>query len=139
MVTLSRSVRRVFAGDPLYTVASMALDVLVIVLAYACALLLRFDGDVPQRSIEFTVRVLPIIAVLYIAANVGFGVYRTVWTYGSIGDVLNLFRPITLVTFGLFLVSVWLPERHLPLSVILIAGALTFPGMTMVKMRTRLL
>ena len=139
MVTLSRSIRRVFAGDPLYTVASMALDVLVIVLAYACALLLRFDGDVPQRSIEFTVRVLPIIAVLYIAANVGFGVYRTVWTYGSIGDVLNLFRPITLVTFGLFLVSVWLPERHLPLSVILIAGALTFPGMTMVKMRTRLL
>src|SRR5690606_25669487 len=39
---------------------------------------------------------------------------------------------------GIFFASIWLDERNLPLSVILIAGALAFPGMAMVKMRTRL-
>jgi FlaA1/EpsC-like NDP-sugar epimerase len=139
VATFSRSFRRIFAGDPLHTIASMALDVLVLAVAYTCALLLRFDGDVPEASTKLAARVFPLIAVAYIAANVPFGVYRTVWAYGSIGDVLNLFRPILLVTIGIFLFSLWIPERHLPLSVILIAGALAFPGMAAVKMRTRLL
>ncbi|MCK9520626.1 MAG: polysaccharide biosynthesis protein, partial [Dehalococcoidia bacterium] len=75
----------------------------------------------------------------YVSANLAFGVYRTMWTYGSVGDVLALFRPVAMVTAGLFAGNALLPDRHLPLSVILIAGALIFPGMAMVKMRARLL
>jgi FlaA1/EpsC-like NDP-sugar epimerase len=139
VASLSRTAARIFAGDPVHTVGAMALDALVIALAYIGALLLRFDGDVPERSTELTLQVLPLFAALYIAANVAFGVYRTVWAYGSIGDVLNLFRPVLLVTAGIFAVSLFLRERDIPLSVILIAGTLVFPGMAMVKMRTRLL
>lgn len=130
---------RLFTGDNAATAGAMVLDVLVIALAYAAALLLRFDAEVPHRNLEFVLRVFPLLALVYIAANVVFGVYRTVWSYGSLGDILNLFLPILVATALIFGVNFWVRERDLPLSVILIAGELIFPGMAFVKMRSRLL
>ena len=131
--------RRLFAGDALHVVAALVLDALVVALAYGAALLLRFEGDVPRENAEFVALVVPFIALAFIGANLAFGVYRTVWTYGGIGDILTLFRPLVAVTAAVFLVSLLPEDRRLPISVILIAGALIFPGMAMVKMRTRLL
>ncbi len=130
---------RLFSGDKAATAGAMVLDVMVIALAYAAALLLRFDADVPQRNLEFILLVFPLLALVYIAANVVFGVYRTIWSYGSLGDILNLFLPILAATALIFGVNFWVRERDLPLSVILIAGELIFPGMAFVKMRSRLL
>jgi FlaA1/EpsC-like NDP-sugar epimerase len=130
---------RLFSGDKAATAGAMVLDVMVIALAYAAALLLRFDADVPQRNLDFILRVFPLLALVYIAANVVFGVYRTIWSYGSLGDILNLFLPILAATALIFGVNFWVRERDLPLSVILIAGELIFPGMAFVKMRSRLL
>jgi FlaA1/EpsC-like NDP-sugar epimerase len=101
--------------------------------------MLRFDADVPQDSLDTAIRAVPVIALAYVVANFSFHVYRTIWAYGSLGDVIALFRPVLLVTVVVFGVSIFLNERDVPLSVILIAGALIFPGMAAVKMRTRLL
>jgi FlaA1/EpsC-like NDP-sugar epimerase len=101
--------------------------------------LLRFDAEVPRENSEFVLRVFPVIALTYVAANLVFGVYRTVWAYGSLGDILALLRPVVLATLLIFGVNFWVNERDLPLSVILIAGELVFPGMAFVKMRSRLL
>ncbi len=131
--------RRMVTGDPLHTLAAAFLDMLVVGLAYAAALLLRFDADVPRANAEFAWRVVPFIACGYVFANLVFGVYRTVWAYGSLGDIIALFRPVLLVTLLTFAANFWLRDRDLPLSVILIAGALIFPGMALVKMRARLL
>lgn len=134
-----RFVARLLPGDPLGTALAMALDVLVVVMAYIASLLLRFDADIPGQNWSFTLKVLPFIVGAYIAANLLFGVYRTMWMYGSVGDILALFRPVAMVTAGLFFGNAILRDRALPLSVVLIAGALIFPGMAMVKMRARLL
>ena len=131
--------RRLFAGDPLHVVAALLLDAIVVALAYGAALLLRFEGSVPRENAEFVAAVIPLIALAYIGANLAFGVYRTVWTYGGIGDILTLFRPVVAITAAVFVVSLLPEDRQLPVSVILIAGVLIFPGMAMVKMRTRLL
>ena len=130
---------RLLAGDPLHVVAAMLLDVVVVGAAYAAALLLRFDGSVPHASAVFAAKVFPFIALGYVLANTLLGVYRTVWAYGSIGDILALFRPIVLVTILIFAANFWVKERDIPLSVVLVGGSLTFLGMAMVKMRTRLL
>lgn len=127
------------SGDNVRAVGAMALDFAVVALAYSAALLLRFDAEVPRENLEFTIRVVPLIAAVYIIANLLFGVYRTVWAYGSLGDILALLRPVALATVLVFGVNFWVNERDLPLSVILIAGELIFPGMAFVKMRTRLL
>ena len=134
-----RFLARLLPGDPLGTAIAIALDLLVVAAAYGAALLLRFDADIPGENWRFTVKVLPFIAAAYVAANLLFGVYRTMWTYGSVGDILALFRPVAMVTVGLFLGNAILRDRLLPLSVIIIAGALIFPGMAVVKMRARLL
>jgi FlaA1/EpsC-like NDP-sugar epimerase len=126
-------------GDPVRTAAAIVLDVLVVFAAYWAALLLRFDGSVPHANGAFTLRVLPFIAATYVSANLLFGVYRTMWAYGSLGDILGLFRPVLLVTLVVFGVNFWVQDRDLPLSVVLISGELIFPGMAMVKMRSRLL
>jgi len=130
---------RLAPGDRLGTLAAIVLDVLVVAAALAAALLLRFDAEVPSENVNFVAKVFPLIALAYVAGNLLFGVYRTVWAYGSLGDIIGLFRPVLIVTIALFAVNFWLDERLLPLSVILVAGALCFPGMAMVKMRTRLL
>ncbi|WP_322819026.1 nucleoside-diphosphate sugar epimerase/dehydratase [Tepidiforma sp.] len=133
------SLHRLAPGDPLATALAIALDIGVVAAAVTCAMLLRFDADVPRRNAEFVIRIFPLIAAAYVLGNLIFGVYRTVWAYGSIGDIIGLFRPVALVTLLLFSINLWLEERLLPLSVILITGALAFPGMAVVKMRTRLL
>ncbi|MBI2764332.1 MAG: polysaccharide biosynthesis protein [Chloroflexi bacterium] len=134
-----RDLTRLIAGDPLRVAAAALLDILVVYAAYAAALLLRFDTDVPRVNAQFTWQVVPFIAGAYVLANMLFGVYRTVWAYGSLGDILALFRPVLLVTLLVFVANFWVQDRNLPLSVILIAGELIFPGMAVVKMRTRLL
>ncbi len=130
--------RRLLPGDLGPTILATVLDLLVVAAAYTAALLLRFDGDVPRQSASFAIRVVPLIAVGYVAANVFFGVYRIIWAYGSLGDILALFRPVLVMTVVVFGGNFWLQERDLPLSVALIAGGLVFPGMAIVKMRTRL-
>lgn len=130
---------RLISSESFRIVGAAAADVMVIGLAYAAALLLRFDAEVPRQNLEFVLKIFPLIAALYVVANYIFGVYRTVWGYGSLGDILALFRPVLLSTLLIFGVNFWVRERDLPLSVILIAGALIFPGMAFVKMRTRLL
>jgi FlaA1/EpsC-like NDP-sugar epimerase len=130
---------RILGSEQVRLVWAVFLDLVVIAAAYAAALLLRFDSSIPHDSAAFTFRILPFIAAAYVAANVAFGVYRTVWAYGSLGDILALFRPVLLITLVVFGVNFWVSDRELPLSVTLMAGALIFPGMAVVKMRTRLL
>lgn len=129
----------VLNGDNARALFAMALDVFVVGMAYAAALMLRFDAEVPRQNLDFVLKVFPLIALVYVVANLLFGVYRTVWAYGSLGDILALLRPVVVATAVIFGVNFWVKDRDLPLSVILIAGELVFPGMAFVKMRSRLL
>jgi len=133
------AVRGFFASPALHTGAAIVLDIAVVFAAYIAALLLRFDGHIPHANAQFAIKVVPFVALGYVLANWIFGVYRTMWAYGSLGDILALFRPVLAVTLIVFGTNMWVQDRDLPLSVTLIAGALIFPGMAMVKMRTRLL
>lgn len=130
---------RITGAEATRTAAAVILDVAVIVISYAVALLLRFDANVPHQNAELTAKVVLALAFGYVMANWLFGVYRTIWAYGSLGDIIALFRPVALVTIVIFGVNFWVRDRDLPLSVVLIAGGLIFPGMAVVKMRTRLL
>lgn len=104
------------------------------------ALLMRYESSVPREDAEFVAATVPLLVITYLVANLAFGVYRTVWAYGSIGDIVGLARPVALATSLIFLADLLLLEpRHLPLGVVLIAATLIYPGMCAVKMRTRVL
>jgi FlaA1/EpsC-like NDP-sugar epimerase len=114
------------------------LDAGVVFAAFALALLLRFDGDVPDESWEW----YPLTAGLYAAGLilVGslFGIYRTAWQYGGVPDVLNLSRVVAVPTVAGFVVLLFISPRPIPLSVVLIAGLLVFLGAATIKMAPRL-
>ena len=75
-------------------VAVVALDLVLIVVAYYSAYLLRFEGDVEANQETFLRTVAPLI-VLQISSLALFGNYRGLWRYTSLPELLRLLRGIT--------------------------------------------
>lgn len=67
-------------------------DFALIILAYYGAFLLRFENDATFLP-EF-VRSLPIIAVTQITALLGMGVYRGVWRYTGVDDLIRIVKAV---------------------------------------------
>lgn len=124
--------------DLLRLLPVLALDAAIIVGAYAAALALRFDGDVPPESLHFFAGASWLIAVSYITGNFLFRIYRTSWKYAGIVDAFNLALSIGLVSIFLFGVNVFLNPRHIPLTVNMVAPALMLIAMGGIKFWPRL-
>ncbi|HEY7270404.1 MAG TPA: SDR family NAD(P)-dependent oxidoreductase [Dehalococcoidia bacterium] len=112
-------------------------DLCIVICAYALALWLRFDGDVPNESWNQLAWAGPLIGVAYILAYQMVGVYRTAWQYGSVRDALMLALAVALVTAGVLGVNLLLPHRPIPLSVNIISAAFIFLFHAMLRMLPR--
>jgi UDP-GlcNAc:undecaprenyl-phosphate GlcNAc-1-phosphate transferase len=64
------------------------LDFCLIVLAYYSAYLLRFEGDLPPEQWTIFIRTLPIFIAIQIFSFLASGVYRGIWRYISIDDLI---------------------------------------------------
>ena len=120
-------------------ILALAFDGVLVVAAYLLALLLRFDSNVPAVTWATFRMVAPAIVLGYLGAFIFFGIYRTTWQYGGVGDVLNLGRAVLLVTLLIFVFNRTREVRDIPLSVNLIGGVLTFVACAFVKMAPRVL
>lgn len=115
----------------------LILDAGLVLAAYAGALALRFDGDIPSESIRFLGEVAAGLALAYIAGNYFFRIYRTDWKYAGMMDAINLALAVGLVSGIVFGVNSFLSPRHIPLSVNLMAAPLIFLGMGASKLWPR--
>ena len=75
-------------------VATVAIDLVLIVTAYYSAYLLRFEGAFDAHRTLFLRTVGPVI-VLQVLALAVLGNYRGLWRYTGLGDLLRLFRGAT--------------------------------------------
>jgi FlaA1/EpsC-like NDP-sugar epimerase len=116
----------------------LLLDAALVLAAYAAALALRFDGDVPGESIRFFAAVSWFISLAHIAGNFCFRIYRTSWKFAGIVDALNLALSIGVVSIFLFAINVFLNPRHIPLTVSVTAPALMLIAMGGIKFWPRL-
>ncbi|PID74099.1 MAG: hypothetical protein CSB33_00275 [Desulfobacterales bacterium] len=67
-------------------------DILLLVLAYYLSHLIRFDGNIPPAMLSiFSFTVIGIIPVKIITISY-FGLYRGMWRYTSIYDMINLIK-----------------------------------------------
>ncbi len=126
------------ARDALRLVPLLLLYAAVVVASYAAALALRFDGDVPAKSIQFFAAVAPFIAASYVLGNIFFRIYRTSWKYAGMADALNLALSIGVVSIFLFAINALLSPRHIPLTVNVVAPALMLIAMGGIKFWPRL-
>jgi UDP-GlcNAc:undecaprenyl-phosphate GlcNAc-1-phosphate transferase len=71
-------------------VAAMALDVVLIALAYLLAYLLKYEGDLSGVFLQQFAASLPFLVAFKLIALMVSGGYRTIWRYLSITDAFHM-------------------------------------------------
>ncbi|MFN0123618.1 MAG: hypothetical protein ACKV2V_24215 [Blastocatellia bacterium] len=74
------------------------LDVLLITMAYYGAYLLRFDGEIPGEHMRVMLSSLPLIILLQLPFFLIGGVYRGVWRYTGLSDLVAIARAVLMGT-----------------------------------------
>lgn len=70
----------------------LGVDVLVLAAAWYAAHLVRFEFVVPSERLALFKRVLPVILTVKIVSFYFFDLYRGMWRYTSISDLLNIIK-----------------------------------------------
>lgn len=112
-------------------------------LSIYAAYLLRFDFVLESRVWS----VIPYLLVIYVAVMLPWLIYnqlyRRIWTYASIGDLISIFRGVaigTAVLLALATLAYLITGRiYVPSSILLIAPTLTFLGIAASRFVWRLL
>jgi len=82
------------------------LDMILIVLAYTAAYLLKFEGHIDQYNMELIGKSLPLLIAIKISAFWIFGLYRGQWRFVGTWDLLQLIKAIltsSVISMGVFL------------------------------------
>ncbi len=107
--------------------------------SYLMAVVLRFEGAVPDRYWGNLWRFLPALVLFHVAANAGFGLYGQMWRYASVQEA----RKLVLAwgcSFGLILVAgIVLPgTRPIPLSALVVGSVFSAGGLGAIRFQSRL-
>jgi len=88
-------------------VFEVLLDVALIALAYYGAFVLRWDGHLPDEQLQIFLKTLPLVIIIQMTFFLLGGVYRGLWRYVGITDLLIIARAVvagaTVSTIVIFL------------------------------------
>jgi FlaA1/EpsC-like NDP-sugar epimerase len=133
--------RRAFGGRNSQA-AVLMLDLVLVMVAGLAAYLARFEGRIPPTFFRQLAVVIPVLALLRVAANRLFGVYRMVWRYVGLGEALRFAQACAAVSALLLFGRLFLGQLNghfiFPFSIIIMEGALSFLGMVGVRFVPRI-
>lgn len=69
-------------------------DFLLICIAYISAYLLRFEGILSIENQSLIVKSLPIVVIVKYLVFFRFGLYRGIWRYVGVSDLINIFKAV---------------------------------------------
>lgn len=94
--------------------AEVLMDLTLICLAYYSAFYLKFDAVIPHQMQRAIVEFLPVAIACHLANFFLFGLYRGVWKYAGLTDVLAIMKAVTAGTFviGVLIESVFQFEGY---------------------------
>lgn len=95
-------------------------DMVLINLAFCLALFIRFDIAVPQQYYDSFFKNILFITLMQVVVFSLFGLYRSLWEYASIDELMQIFLA-TLVSGGLAVLIGFMTGSRLPYSVYLAA------------------
>ncbi|HEX6209118.1 MAG TPA: nucleoside-diphosphate sugar epimerase/dehydratase [Actinomycetota bacterium] len=129
----SRIVAHIHRDVPL-----VLLDATLILIAYLVPLALRFEGEVPADYWASFWLLFPAIGGIHLACNLLFGLYGEMWRYASVEEARRV-ALAGIVAGGLVIMGVMLlPDRPLPLSVVMLGAILALIGFGTVRFQSRL-
>ncbi|MER3431048.1 MAG: glycosyl transferase [Blastocatellia bacterium] len=121
-------------------VFEVLLDTVLITISYYSAYAILFGPVDSGSNLELFLSTLPLLIVIKLFALFFAGVYRGIWRYTSISDLLVFFKGVALGSL-LSLVAVLLIYRfqYFSRAVFLLDGALLFSGIVLSRLAFRLL
>ncbi len=109
-----------------------ALDVAMLVCAFAFAYLLRFEFAVPEDELHNALQQLPYVVLVQLAALALAGVYSFIWRYVGLGEVKAFVYAAVWSALVLAVLRLSLPRSlgnwRVPLSVTVMGTVLAFGG-----------
>ncbi|OPY89503.1 MAG: UDP-N-acetyl-alpha-D-glucosamine C6 dehydratase [Syntrophaceae bacterium PtaU1.Bin231] len=81
-------------------------DTGLVCLSCLLAYLIRFEGGIPPEQLDLLMQTLPWIVPLKIAIFAWVGLYRGMWRYTSIGDLINIIKGTVIAAGAVALVLV---------------------------------
>lgn len=73
----------------------LLIDIILVNLAVYVMLLLRFDAQIPKSFLSAFIKLVPLFALVTIAFLTGLKLYKRVWEYASIGELLAIVQATT--------------------------------------------
>lgn len=111
-------------------------DSIIVVVAY----LVTFSVRVLPATLNY-IEAIPFIigvVILMIIALYSFGSYHRIWARSSGHEITLIFKSVSIVTFLLVCYALTLHSRVVPISVIIVANALSTSGFIAIRYRSRL-
>lgn len=87
-------------------VLTMSLDVCLILVAYYASYMIRFEEAFPQYRLELYGS-LPTVLLIQLLAFAGFGLYRGIWQYVGVADMLRIAKAATVGTMATLVVLLY--------------------------------
>jgi len=106
--------------------AALAHDLIMIPIAWLLSYWIRYNiGEFPEHLLERAVHLLPLVLLIQGSAFVYFGLYRGVWRFASLPDLMRIVRAVIFST-ALLAVAIFLLTRleYVPRSVFIIDAVL---------------
>jgi UDP-GlcNAc:undecaprenyl-phosphate GlcNAc-1-phosphate transferase len=76
-------------------ILEVLVDMALMTLAYTASFAVRFDGDIPKDHFAVLARSLPLIIPLKLIVFSSFGLYRGVWRYVGMQDLIAILKAVT--------------------------------------------
>ena len=81
-----------------YTIKFISVDILLIPISLIGAFLLRFDFSIPGEVFSLLKHYIPILLFTKLTSFAAFGLYRGMWRYTSISDLINIIKASSMGT-----------------------------------------
>lgn len=104
-------------SHPQRTILFMFFDAVLVNLAAFGSFYLRFEGDFPAKYYQTYFNTAVISTVVFLAAFYFFGMYKNIWRYASIGELLSIVYAATIGAAATVTLVYFLSPLRLPHSV----------------------
>jgi len=81
-----------------FTLRFISVDILLVPISLIGAFLLRFDFQIPIGVYDLLKHYIPILLIVKISSFAVFGLYRGMWRYTSISDLINIIKASSMGT-----------------------------------------
>jgi len=103
------------------------IDSVLVAASFYLAYAIRFEFQIPSGQMDIMLHIMPLVLIVKMTSFTLFYMYRGMWRYTSLPDLLNIARAVFVSTAGI-IVAVLLMYRFVgyPRSVFIIDSVLTF-------------